>query len=61
MAEGFLRRSKSVYRSTSAEYLEDERQRSAETRNVRLAAVRSFFRFLEYREHVRCRINFFLE
>jgi integrase/recombinase XerD len=32
------------------EYLEDMRHNSAETRNVRLAAIRSFFHFLEYRE-----------
>ena len=40
------------------EYLEDQRRNAPETRNVRLAAVKSFFRFLEYRqpaalEHVR--------
>ena len=32
------------------EYLEDTRQNAPETRNVRLAAIKSFFRFLEYRE-----------
>jgi site-specific recombinase XerD len=32
------------------EYLEDTRHNSPETRNVRLAAIRSFFHFLEYRE-----------
>ena len=32
------------------EYLEDKRQNSPETRNVRLAAIRSFFHFLEHRE-----------
>ena len=32
------------------EHLEDDRQNSPETRNVRLAAIRSFFHFLEYRE-----------
>ena len=31
------------------EYLEVTRKNSPETRNVRLAAIRSFFRFLEYR------------
>jgi integrase/recombinase XerD len=31
------------------EYLEQQRQNSPETRNVRLAAIKSFFRFLEYR------------
>jgi site-specific recombinase XerD len=31
------------------EYLEQTRQNSPDTRNVRLAAIRSFFRFLEYR------------
>src|SRR5260221_14499309 len=40
------------------EHLEDARKNAAVTRNVRLAAVKSFFRFLEYRqpaalEHVR--------
>ncbi|WP_207004479.1 tyrosine-type recombinase/integrase [Trinickia mobilis] len=34
------------------EYLEDERNNSPETRNVRLAAIRSFFHFLEHREPV---------
>jgi site-specific recombinase XerD len=32
------------------EYLEDTRQNAPETRNVRLAAIKSFFRFLEYRQ-----------
>jgi integrase/recombinase XerD len=32
------------------EHLEDKRQNSADTRNIRLAAIRSFFRFLEYRQ-----------
>jgi integrase/recombinase XerD len=32
------------------EYLEDERQNAAETRNVRLAAIKSFFRYLEHRQ-----------
>ena len=31
-------------------YLETKRGNSAETRNIRLAAIRSFFRFLQYRE-----------
>ena len=31
------------------EYLEVERKNTAATRNVRLAAIKSFFRFLEYR------------
>jgi integrase/recombinase XerD len=31
------------------EYLEQQRQNSADTRNVRLAAIKSFFDFLEYR------------
>lgn len=31
------------------EYLEQTRRNSPDTRNVRLAAIRSFFRFLEYR------------
>src|ERR1700716_4514646 len=31
------------------EYLEDKRKNAPETRNVRLAAIKSFFRFLEYR------------
>ena len=31
------------------EHLEKERGNSAETRNIRLAAIRSFFRFLEHR------------
>jgi len=32
------------------EHLEDTRRNAPETRNVRLAAIKSFFRFLEYRE-----------
>jgi site-specific recombinase XerD len=32
------------------EYLEDVRKNAAVTRNVRLAAIKSFFRFLEYRQ-----------
>ena len=32
------------------EHLEDKRQNSADTRNIRLAAIRSFFRFLEHRQ-----------
>jgi integrase/recombinase XerD len=32
------------------EHLETTRQNSAETRNIRLAAIRSFFRFLQHRE-----------
>lgn len=36
--------------SAFLEYLEDTRQNAPETRNVRLAAVKSFFRFLEYRQ-----------
>src|SRR5277367_1103239 len=44
--------------SAFLEYLEDTRRNAPETRNVRLAAIKSFFRFLEYRqpaalEHVR--------
>ena len=44
--------------SAFLEYLEDKRKNAPETRNVRLAAIKSFFRFLEYRqpaalEHVR--------
>src|ERR1700686_4295297 len=44
--------------SVFLEYLEDERKNAPVTRNVRLAAIKSFFRFLEYRqpaalEHVR--------
>jgi integrase/recombinase XerD len=35
--------------SAFLEYLEQVRQNSPDTRNVRLAAIRSFFRFLEYR------------
>lgn len=34
------------------EHLEDDRKNSPETRNVRLAAIRSFFHFLEYREPI---------
>jgi site-specific recombinase XerD len=36
--------------STFLEHLEVTRQNSAQTRNVRLAAVKSFFRFLQHRE-----------
>ena len=32
------------------EHLEDTRRNSAQTRNIRLAAIRSFFRFVQYRE-----------
>lgn len=32
------------------EHLEDTRKNMAETRNVRLAAIKSFYRFLEYRQ-----------
>jgi len=35
--------------SAFLEHLEDERKNAAVTRNVRLAAIKSFFRFLEYR------------
>jgi site-specific recombinase XerD len=35
--------------SAFLEHLEDSRKNSADTRNIRLAAIRSFFRFLEYR------------
>ncbi|MGY4497946.1 site-specific recombinase XerD [Bradyrhizobium sp. GM24.11] len=36
--------------SAFLEHLEDERKNAAVTRNVRLAAIKSFFRFLEYRQ-----------
>jgi site-specific recombinase XerD len=36
--------------SSFLEYLETARGNSAETRNIRLAALRSFFRFLQHRE-----------
>ena len=36
--------------SNFLEHLETKRGNSAETRNIRLAAIRSFFRFLQYRE-----------
>lgn len=36
--------------SAFLEYLEDTRKNTAETRNVRLAAIKSFYRFLEYRQ-----------
>jgi site-specific recombinase XerD len=36
--------------SVFLEYLEDVRKNAAVTRNVRLAAIKSFFRFLEYRK-----------
>jgi site-specific recombinase XerD len=35
--------------SAFLEHLEDARQNTAETRNIRLAAIRSFYRFLEHR------------
>jgi integrase/recombinase XerD len=35
--------------SAFLEYLEDTRHNAPETRNVRLAAIKSFFHFLEYR------------
>lgn len=35
---------------TFLEHLEAARQNSAQTRNIRLAAIRSFFRFLQHRE-----------
>ena len=35
--------------SAFLEYLEEQRRNSPDTRNVRLAAIKSFFRFLEYR------------
>ncbi|WP_275190966.1 tyrosine-type recombinase/integrase [Bradyrhizobium sp. CSA112] len=45
--------------SAFLEHLEDERKNAAVTRNVRLPAIKSFFRFLEYRqpaalEQIRC-------
>src|SRR5712691_8400069 len=36
--------------SAFLEYLEDTRLNAPETRNVRLAAIKSFFHFLEYRQ-----------
>src|SRR5580698_5129052 len=36
--------------SSFLEHLETKRGNSAETRNIRLAAIRSFFRFLQHRE-----------
>ena len=36
--------------SAFLEHLEDVRKNAAVTRNVRLAAIKSFFRFLEYRQ-----------
>jgi site-specific recombinase XerD len=36
--------------STFLEHLEKTRQNSAQTRNIRLAAIRSFFRFLQHRD-----------
>ena len=36
--------------SSFLEYLETTRGNSAETRNIRLAAIRSFFRFLQHRD-----------
>src|SRR3989442_2113626 len=44
--EAFLREHLPQHR----EHLETSRQNSAETRNIRLAAIRSFFRFLEHRQ-----------
>jgi integrase/recombinase XerD len=38
--------------SAFLEYLEDTRKNAPVTRNVRLAAIKSFFRFLEYRQPV---------
>jgi integrase/recombinase XerD len=35
--------------SAFLEYLENTRKNAPETRNVRLAAIKSFFHFLEYR------------
>ena len=39
--------------SAFLEHLEDVRKNAAVTRNVRLAAIKSFFRFLEYRSRRR--------
>lgn len=36
--------------SAFLEYLEDKRKNAPQTRNVRLAAIKSFFHFLEYRQ-----------
>jgi site-specific recombinase XerD len=36
--------------STFLEHIEDKRGNSARTRNTRLAAIKSFFRYLEYRQ-----------
>src|ERR1700688_4302359 len=36
--------------SAFLEYLEDTRKNAPETRNVRLAAIKSFFHFLEHRQ-----------
>ena len=36
--------------SAFLEYLEDTRRNAPETRNVRLAAIKSFFHFLEHRQ-----------
>ena len=36
--------------SAFLEHLEDDRKNAPVTRNVRLAAIKSFFRFLEYRQ-----------
>ena len=36
--------------SAFLEYLEDKRSNAPVTRNVRLAAIKSFFHFLEYRQ-----------
>lgn len=43
--------------SAFLEYLEDTRRNAPETRNVRLAAIASFFRFPEYRPACRARSN----
>jgi site-specific recombinase XerD len=40
--------------SAFLEHLEDKRKNAAVTRNVRLAAIKSFFRFLEYRQPAWC-------
>lgn len=40
----------SVLVSRFLEYLEDKRRNAPETRNVRLAAIKSFFHFLEHRQ-----------
>ena len=43
--------------SAFLEHLEDKRKNAAVTRNVRLAAIKSFFRFLEYRQPGRARAD----